>query len=435
MSATAPAVLARIEAQHAAVLDAIAARDGDPGREARRAAFQRFAAAGVPANREENWRYANLRALERSTFSPRVALDAATLDAARAALPAPHEGFARLVIVDGHVVPELCSAPTFPWLAQDAPDPAVADDGARDLRLRLLAQSFALQPLAIDVVAGSALSVELVLFAASPATTATAHSALRITVKRDATLRLIERQLSLGDLATVSNSSIDLSVGVNATVQHSRMQALGTTCHLFDTLDANVDTDAMYELSSIAWGALAARTTQRVRLAGERSRVRLASAVVLDGLQVNDTYARIEHAAPHTTTDEDFRGIAGGRSRAAFNGHIVMRPGASGAVSRQSLRSLLAGPGAEADARPQLEIYTDDVQASHGATAGKLDDTMLFYLLSRGIGREQAESLLKWAFIAELVGRLPVAALRTELEQSLSRRFTGHGVVSSGASE
>ena len=124
-------------------------------------------------------------------------------------------------------------------------------------------------------------------------------------------------------------------------------------------------------------------------------------------------------------TAQDYRGIAAGRSRVAFNGHVIMRANAAGSASSQSLRSLLAGPGTEADVRPQLEIYTDDVKASHGATAGKIDEQMLFYLLSRGIERRTAKSLLKWAFLTELVARIPIADLRAQVERAFAQRFTG----------
>src|SRR5690606_5687095 len=91
-----------------------------------------------------------------------------------------------------------------------------------------------------------------------------------------------------------------------------------------------------------------------------------------------------------------------------------------GTDSRQSLRGLLAGPEAEIDVRPQLEIYTDEVRSSHGATAGKLDDQMLFYLLSRGIERETAQRLLKWAFLEDVVSRIAVPELRRQIELSLA---------------
>ena len=142
-----------------------------------------------------------------------------------------------------------------------------------------------------------------------------------------------------------------------------------------------------------------------------------------DGPQVQDACARIEHAAGATRTKHTFRGIAAGRARVACNSQVRVAAGAVGADSRQSLRGLLAGPEAEIDLRPQLEIHTDEVRCSHGATAGKLDDNMLFYLLSRGLEPEVAQRLLKWAFLEDVVAKIEVAELRRQIEQRLAQQL------------
>jgi Fe-S cluster assembly protein SufD len=107
----------------------------------------------------------------------------------------------------------------------------------------------------------------------------------------------------------------------------------------------------------------------------------------------------------------------------AFNSKVTVRAGAHGSDSRQSLRGLLAGAEAEIDVRPQLEIHTDDVRCSHGATAGKLDDNVLFYLLSRGIDRDTAQQLLKWAFLADVVARIEIPDLKRSIELALAGRL------------
>ena len=112
-----------------------------------------------------------------------------------------------------------------------------------------------------------------------------------------------------------------------------------------------------------------------------------------------------------------FRGIATERGKLAFNGKMIVRENAFDADSDQSLKTLLTGSGAEAAARPQLEIYTDRVRAKHGATTGKLDEQMLFYLLSRGIDRTTAQALLQWAFIEDAVSQIEPTELRREVEQ------------------
>ncbi|MGH8305372.1 MAG: SufD family Fe-S cluster assembly protein, partial [Steroidobacteraceae bacterium] len=144
-----------------------------------------------------------------------------------------------------------------------------------------------------------------------------------------------------------------------------------------------------------------------------------------DRQQVQDTFALVEHAAPRARTTQTFRGISAGRARVAFNGKIVVSPEAAGTDSRQSLRGLLAGPEAEIDLRPQLEIYTDEVRCSHGATAGKLDENMLFYLLSRGLDRDAAQRLLKWAFLGDVLAKIEVPELRRQIERRLAAQMQG----------
>jgi Fe-S cluster assembly protein SufD len=177
---------------------------------------------------------------------------------------------------------------------------------------------------------------------------------------------------------------------------------------------------ADYRLHVVATGAQSARSTLVVRLAGERAQLALAVAALGDRQQVQDTLALIEHLAPRVRSEQTFRGIAAGRARVAFNGKIVVSREALGTDSQQSLRGLLAGPGAEIDLRPQLEIYTDEVRCSHGATAGKLDEQMLFYLLSRGLEPDTAQRLLKWAFLEDVVAKTDVPQLRRQIEASLA---------------
>jgi Fe-S cluster assembly protein SufD len=205
-----------------------------------------------------------------------------------------------------------------------------------------------------------------------------------------------------------------------ARLEHYRLQELNSRSTFFDTLSAELAEDAAYRLHGISTGAQSARTTLAVRLNGERADLALAIAALGDRQQVQDAYAVVGHAAPNARTLQTFRGIAAGRARVAFNGKIVVAPGARGTDSRQSLRGLLAGPEAEIDVRPQLEIYNDDVRCSHGATAGKLDENMLFYLLSRGLERDTAQRLLKWAFLEDVIAQITLPALRRQVEERLA---------------
>ena len=127
----------------------------------------------------------------------------------------------------------------------------------------------------------------------------------------------------------------------------------------------------------------------------------------------------VTHAAPDTTSRQTARAIASDTSRVVFNSKVVVKAGAARSESQQSSRGLLLSPEAEIDSRPQLEIHTDEVKCVHGATTGRLDPDMLFYLLSRGLDRNTAQSLLVFAFLADVLTGMSVASARTSIENAL----------------
>jgi Fe-S cluster assembly protein SufD len=173
----------------------------------------------------------------------------------------------------------------------------------------------------------------------------------------------------------------------------------------------------------VTLGGLTSRSTAFIKLAGRGARCELSAASVANGTQTHDFFAEIEHVAAATVTRELYRGIANDRGKLAFNGKMIVRESAHEADSDQSLKTLLTGSGSEAAARPQLEIYTDRVRAKHGATSGKLDEQMLFYMLSRGIDRPTAQTLLQWAFIEDAIARIEPVALRNEIEHLIAARL------------
>jgi len=149
----------------------------------------------------------------------------------------------------------------------------------------------------------------------------------------------------------------------------------------------------------------------------------------LDGLylvedhQHTDTHLDVRHAAPRCTSHELYKGILDGSSRGVFNGRIIVDQDAQKTDAIQSNRNLLLSSGALVNSNPQLEIFADDVRCTHGSTVGRLDDEAVFYLRSRGIDRATAESMLTYAFAAEIVDLVPVDEVRERLEQHLVSRL------------
>jgi Fe-S cluster assembly protein SufD len=434
------AVLAeRLVQEHASVANEALSTDVVSA-ERRRAAVEALSAAGLPTTRDENWKYANLRPLEKVKFAP--AAPRARIDVRADELPTLIEGYARYTFVDGVFVPELShrtrvagirvaalrsersesAAVPVASLESKPKDPSRAPAFATDERFALLNDAFATDGAVIDVGAGVDCPgcVELLFVATESAQAAASYPRVQINVAENARLGLIERHVSLHDDGNFVNGAVKVNIARGAEVNHYRLQQAGARSTWFDTLTATVDQAARYCLHHVDLGGLSARSSMHIQLNGERAELSLHVVSLGDQQQTHDGFALVEHAAPYTKSEHTVRGIAGGRARVAFNSKVVVRENAKGTDSRQSLRGLLAGTQAEIDVRPQLEIYTDDVKCNHGATAGKLDDNMLFYLLSRGIDRDTAQQLLKWAFLEDVVARIAIPELRKHIEASLA---------------
>jgi Fe-S cluster assembly protein SufD len=386
----------------------------------------------LPTNRDENWRYANLRPLAKARIDDaRPPVGERRLDGPPALPPALPE-YERWLFCDGH------------FLASDeSPDSRVKLLDARvagesfaallDADLASAGVDFALarinaargdDVLQIELPDDSpALHLELLFFATTPAANGTSYPRVQVIAGRNARLHLVERHLTTSGVDAAVNGAFDILLRPGAVLDHVRVQDCSATTAIFDTLIAHVADAANYRLRTITLGGLTSRTTAFVKLAGRGARCDMSAGSVANGTQTHDFFAEIEHAAPETTTREIFRGIATDRGKLAFNGKMIVRENAFDADSDQSLKTLLTGNGAEAAVRPQLEIYTDRVRAKHGATTGKLDDQMLFYLLSRGIDRKTAQSLLQWAFIEDAVSQIEPQELRREVEQLVSAQL------------
>jgi Fe-S cluster assembly protein SufD len=455
------ALSTRIAEEHAAASASLPAEV--VSRERRRHAIDTLAAEGLPTSRDENWKYANLRPLEKVRFAPVTGSlpGGSASNVTLADLPAAVEGYARYTFVDGVFAPALsapvakagisvtslrgavgvapaqvtaatsgATAPADTTAARTTPATVAhisapagrASAAAKDARFALLNDAFAADGASIRVSAGTdcPTCIELVFVASVDSQTGSSYPRVELHVEAGARVGLIERHVSVGGGANFVNASVMVDIARSATVSHYRVQESGARAIWFDTLSAVLQRDATYKLHGVNVGGLSSRSTINVQLAGERADAAISVASLGDRQQIQDAFVLVEHAAPHARSEQTFRGISAGRARVAFNGMVVVRKNAQGTDSQQSLRGLLAGPDAEIDVRPQLEIYTDDVRCAHGATAGKLDDNMLFYLLSRGIDPATAQRLLKWAFLEDVVARIEVPELRRQIERSLA---------------
>jgi Fe-S cluster assembly protein SufD len=396
----------RIAATHAGLSPQL---PGGPEWARRRSrALETLLGRGLPQRRDENWKYLDHARLAGYDFD--VVSGAAPDPAALARARLPLDGARRLVIVDGRFDAALSGGESLDGVTHDDigalldRQPAAALDLLRfpaddvDDRFAVMADAFTDGGVVIRIAAGSAPPRPLhLLHVASARRPAAHHARLVIEVGAGAKLVLVEEFLSLGDAAVFANLAAELAIGASADVEHLRLHLQNPAAAQVETWVARLEASGNYRQHLIALGGGVIRSNFRLALAGEAAACRLAGLFMADGERQVDIHTQVEHGAPRTRTEQDFRGIATGRGRGALNGRIVMRAAARGADASQTLRNLLLSPLAEINARPQLEIHVDDVRCRHGATTGTLDPFQLFYLRSRGLDEATARSLLTFA--------------------------------------
>ncbi|MBI2307412.1 MAG: Fe-S cluster assembly protein SufD [Rhodocyclales bacterium] len=409
-------------------------------------ALAAFAASGYPTLRDEDWKYTSVAAIENAVFDllpPAGAAPAevsAKLGAAIEALALP--GACLMVFVDGRYAPALSRLDALPAgvtvasLAETlarAPERLQAWLGRRQFHASPLAGFAALNAAGfadgayVHVDQGVTLAAPLqLLFVASAEKLAT-HSRNLIVAEAGSRLDLIEQHAARGAAGYLSNVVSDLAVGPGAAIAHYKLQEEGARAFHVAAVNAELQQGSRFASASFAFGAALARTDIAVALAAENAECTLDGLYLADGRQHIDHHTRIDHLVPRGTSREFYKGVLAGAGRAVFNGKVVIHEDAQHSDAAQSNRNLLLSPLAEVDTKPQLEIWADDVKCSHGATVGQLDPEQIFYLRSRGLAAAAAQTLLTWAFAAEMVERVPLAALRERLDRLLRARLPQSG--------
>jgi Fe-S cluster assembly protein SufD len=255
-----------------------------------------------------------------------------------------------------------------------------------------------------------------------------AHPRTVIVIGQNANAAIIESFVGL-DGAALRNTDTTISLGADATLTHHRVQTeAGEAIHIGHT-DVIQAANSTLMSTSVMFGARIARNAFRVEFTGEHATANLSGIQVLNEGQRHDTMITADHRASSCYSDQEFKSVIEERSRSSFSGHIIVRPGVVDTDAHQTNRNLLLSPNGQADTRPWLEIFADDVRCTHGATVGRLDDEALFYLRSRGVEADLARSMLIDAFIREVIDTVKPKSLRDHLKAIVAAK---HAEVSIG---
>lgn len=261
--------------------------------------------------------------------------------------------------------------------------------------------------LVIHVAAGTdAGSLSLIWSTRTAGTPQLFNSRICVILEQDAKLELLEHFESPNDNANTSNVVLQADLAVNAGFQHIRFQQETDDATLITRTEISQQASSEYAYFGFDLGGGLVRHDLHTSLRGSGVKSAINGAYLLDGNRHVDNHARVDHLAPGGFSDQYFRGVASGSGRAVFNTAVCVHPGADETEARQSNANILLSARAEVDTKPELEIYADEVVASHGATVGQLDEQAVFYMRSRGLSEQDARQLLTTAFCRSVSDKL-----------------------------
>ncbi|MDR3708099.1 MAG: Fe-S cluster assembly protein SufD [Capsulimonadaceae bacterium] len=399
----------------------------------RRRAFCSFSELGFPTRKHEEWRFTPIPRIIETPFGPSRS-GAAPHDGDAAAYSFGELGGDQIVFVDGYFDAALSSI----------------ESSADGVRVGSLAAALADDPGALDGKLGAFAPVEGWTFSALNAAffadgayvliprNVVLEAPIQIlylstggerpTVSYPRTLVIAER----GSQATVvesyasssgelyfTNAVTEFYIGENAVVDHYKVTREGVGAQHISVAQVEIERNGRFKSNNITLGGSLVRNDVNAHLAGEGIVCVLNGLYMARGKQLVDNHTFIDHANPNCESHELYKGILADRSRGVFNGKILVRPDAQKTDAKQTNKTLLLSKEATIDTKPQLEIFADDVKCTHGATVGQADEEAVFYLRSRGIGEEDARSLLTYAFASDIVSRIAIEPIRQKLDEAL----------------
>ena len=403
----------------------------------RKEALETFARLGFPTPRDEAWKNVSLASLTGIPFAP-VTGDAPHGMAPETIRPFAFDGLdcTQLVFIDGLYAPELSSRRPLPDGVQAGSLAAVLDSppvsehlgrhaGFNAHPFTALNTAFIRDGAFILIPEGVALEtpVHLLFISTAKAEPTVSHPRSLILAEDNSQATVIESYAGPESGVYFTNAVTEVVAGANAVVDHTKLELEGLEAFHISTLQTVLGRHSNVTSHLFSLGGARVRNDVNALLAGEGCESTLNGLYLLEGKQQVDNYTLLEHTEPGCPSHELYKGILGGDSRAIFRGKIHVHQKAQNTDAYQSNQNLLLSDSARVHTKPQLEIYADQVKCSHGATIGQLDDNALFYLRSRGVGKETAYQMLLQAFAGEVIDRVGVEPVRKQLDRLVRRKF------------
>lgn len=400
----------------------------------RKAAITRFGELGLPGKRNEDWKYTSLEPLRKlqlklSQSKPNVN--------AKVIEPYFLDDALQLVFVNGYFHSELSSIDHLPdglvlsnlqtAIAEheELVEPHLAKYADHDaLALTALNTAFLRDGVFIHVRKNCVIEkpIHIVHVSTAPSEPVMSYPRHLIVAECSSQVTVIESYFGSEEQVYFNNSVVEIAADENAVVDHYKILRESNQAFHIANLQIKQQRDSNVNSHYVALSGSLIRNESRTVFAGENAECTFNGLYLGRGKQHIDSHTVIDHAVPHCNSYELYKGLLDDKAKGVFNGKIYVREDAQKTDAKQSNQCILLSDDATIDTKPQLEIFADDVKCTHGATVGQLDETALFYLRSRGIGLEQAKSLLMFAFANDIIGRIKVDSIRQQLEELLLTR-------------
>ena len=404
----------------------------------RRRAMDRFAATGFPTAREEEWRFTPVTPITQTPWRQA----SGTARVKRQDLESfifGHPEWITLVFVDGvyreelgsggvrsggiqvHSLTDAISGNGVPLQAHLTRYAPIESSGFTALNTALIREGAVIH---VGADTEATRPVHLVFVTTKDAHGCAIQPRNLIVVESGARAAVVESYVSLASGSTYwTNTVTEVVLGANSWLEHTRIQRESERAYHIGATHVHQLRDSHYRSFSMAMGGALARHNLHARLNDSNVETLLYGLYITRGDQLVDNHTTIYHDQPNCRSWEVYKGILDGRSRAVFNGKVLVKPEAQQTDAKQTNRNLLLSDQAKVNTKPQLEIFADDVKCTHGATVGRLDDLALFYARSRGVPAQAAQRLLTYAFAAEVIAEVTLQPVREELEHLVRERL------------
>ena len=402
----------------------------------RSSAMDRFEQLGFPTVRDEEWKYTNLASLAKESFIPATD-QGAVVDANGFAYP--ETANAHLVVVNGFLREDLSVKTGLESVEAIDLFSAAADArynkivrkylarnaGYHNNGLTALNTAFIQSGVFIWIPKNVNLEIPLqVTFVADGSEQNSANfPRVLLVAEENSSATLIESFVPNSEGRYFTNAIAEIVLKEGARLEHYRLQRESNNAFHVSTTSAELSRASHYYTTSINLGAQLSRHDISVVMDDEGAETSVDGLYMVGADQHTDTHSVIDHKQPRCNSHQLYKGILDGNARAVFNGKIFVREGAQKTDAMQTNKNLLLSDKAHVDTKPQLEIYADDVKCAHGAAVGQIDPDELFYLETRGITPELGRSLLTYGFAEEVIGKIKIESIRSELDATVLRQL------------